>query len=260
MSDRNYYEWNTKWQKELPEEEKQLKELLTIVQRELAHAPAGSLQIKQQGGRTWYLQRYRAPGARDLYLNEKNRAMVSLLAQKKYDEKLLRAVQQELAQLEKGKRLSFTDLGAVYDSFPETWKQFIVPHVLPDELFIEQWLAHYRDGASGDPFKSKSEQLHDRIYTALKAPSVYEPELYLPDFGPVRPDFVVLNVHTRQTFFHEHFGMMGDPEYCARALAKLNAYHRNGFFEGKNLLITMESERVPFNAEDGEAYFREFLL
>ena len=260
MFERNYYDWNTSWQGELSEEEKRLNDLRNTVQRELSHAPAGHLQIKQKGNRTWYLQRYRSPGAKDFYINEKDRALVSLLAQKKYDERLLRAIQQELTQLEKGKRLSFADLGAVYNTFPETWKPFIEPHVLPDDLFIEQWLAHYRAGASGDPFKSKSEQLHDRIYASLKAPNVYEPELYLPGFGPVRPDFVVLNVRTRQTFYHEHFGMMGDPEYCARALAKLNAYHRNGFYEGKNLLITMESDRVSFNAEDGEAYFSEFLL
>ena len=260
MSDRNYYDWNSSWQKELPEEEKQLKELLLIVQRELSHAPAGSLQIKQQGGRTWYLQRYRAPGVKDLYLNEENRALVSLLAQKKYDERLLRAVKQELVQLEKGKKLSFTDLGAVYDSFPETWKPFIVPHVLPDDLFIEQWLKKHRATASGDPFKSKAEQLYDRIFAGLKAPNVYEPELFLDGYGIVHPDFVVLNVRTRQTFYHEHFGMMSDPDYCAKALAKLRDYHRNGFYEGKNLLVTMECDRFPMNAKDAELYFREYLL
>ena len=257
---KSFYEANLSWQARAAEEEKQLQDLLKVLRRELSHAPQGSLTIAQEGGRTWYRQRIAGDDPKSIYLNRKNEDLIYKLAQKRYDIQLLRAVEQELAQLQKGKRLSFTDLGAIYSSFPDAWKPFIEPHVLPDDLFIEQWLAHYRAGASGDPFKSKSEQLHDRIYASLKAPNVYEPELYLPDYGPVRPDFVVLNVHTRQMFYHEHFGMMGDPEYCARALAKLNAYHRNGFFEGKNLLITMESDRVPFNAEDGEAYFREFLL
>ena len=257
---KNFFDENLRWQAQASEEEKQLQELLKLVRRELSHAPNGSLSISKEGGRTWYRQRIAGVEPKTIYINQKNEDLIYRLAQKRYDLRLLRAVEQELAQLKKGKALSFTDLGAVYNSFPETWRPFIEPHVLPDELFIEQWLAHYRAGASGDPFKSKSEQLHDRIYAALNAPNVYEPELYLPGFGPVRPDFVVLCVRTRQTFFHEHFGMMGDPDYCARALAKLNAYHRNGFYEGKNLLITMESDMVPFNAEDGEAYFREFLL
>ena len=54
--------------------------------------------------------------------------------------------------------------------------------------------------------------------------------------------------------------MMDNPEYCARALSKLNAYHRNGYFEGENLLITMESSLHPMDPGEVEALFRNYLL
>ncbi|MBR5752852.1 MAG: hypothetical protein IKX83_00035 [Clostridia bacterium] len=260
MTNQNHYDRNLHWQKELAAEEKQLVDLLKVVRRELSHAPPGHLQIKTKGGRTWYLQRYRTPEAKDVYLNEKNRSQVYLLAQKKYDERLLRVLENELAQVKKGKALQFSDLTKVYDTFPDTWRPFIEPHVLSDALFIEQWLKDMRMSASGEDFKSKSERLYDKFYNELLVPHVYEPSLYLEGYGTVRPDFAVLNVRTRQTFYHEHFGKMDDPDYCAKALAKLACYHRNGYFEGKNLLITMESSQRPTDFDEATLLFQEFLF
>lgn len=251
---------NLQWQAQLSKEEQQLRELLRVVTRELSHAPEGSLTITRKGTRTWY--RHRIPGKppRSLYINQKNKALIYRLAQKRYDRKLLCAIKLELSQVEQGKHMVFSDLGAIYDSFSDHWKPFIKPHVLPDGLYAEQWMKKYQASASGDGFKSKAEHLHDRIYRELDLPHVYEPRLYLEGFGWVRPDFVVLNRRTRQTFYHEHFGMMDNPEYCARALSKLNAYHRNGYYEGENLLITMESSLHPMDPSEVEVLFRNYLL
>ena len=129
-----------------------------------------------------------------------------------------------------------------------------------EEQFVEQWKKHFEDTASGEPFKSKAEFIHDSIYEKLSIVHVYEPYLYLKGYGQVRPDFAALNRRTRQTFYHEHFGMMDDPDYCRKALAKLEDYHRNGYYEGKNLLITMESSLHPMDPEDVEKLFRTRLL
>lgn len=251
---------NLQWQAQLSKEEQQLRELLKVVIKELSHAPEGSLTITRKGTRTWY--RHRIPGkpSRSLYINQKNKALIYRLAQKRYDRKLLRAIKLELRQVEQGKHLVFSDFGAIYDSFPDNWKPFIKPHVLPDDLYAEQWLKKHQAHASGEEFKSKAEHLHDRIYRDFDLPHVYEPKLYLEGFGWVKPDFVVLSRRTRQTFYHEHFGMMDNPEYCARALSKLDAYHRNGYYEGKNLLITMESSLHPMNPGEVEALFQNYLL
>ena len=255
----NYYEDHQLWQAQLTEEERELRKLLKIVRKELSHAPEGSLSIAKQGGRTWYRQRF--PGqAGATYIKHSETSLICRLAQKRYDTLLCGAIELELKQLQAGKLLAFQNLAAVYDGLPELWKPFVEPHVLPDDMFIEQWLADHQSTASGESFKSKSERIHAMTYRELQVPFVYEPALHLDGYGTVRPDFVVLNVRTRRTFYHEHFGIMDDPGYCAKALAKLNDYHRNGYYEGKNLIITMESSLHPMDPDEVADLFRHYLL
>lgn len=242
------------------EELSRLRALLSVVEKELSRAPAGSLTITQKGGRTWYYHRNAAPNARPRYQNDKDQFLRSALAQKSYDLRLKRAILKQIHQLERGLALNFTDLRTIYDQYKEPWRSLIEPHVLSDDLYIKQWLAEYESSASGDSYKSKSEYIHSSIYKSLLVPFVYEPALYLEGYGTIRPDFVVLNTRTRQTFYHEHFGKMDDPNYCRSALAKLEDYHRNGFFEGKNLIITMESSLHPLDPADAESLFRKLLL
>ena len=255
-----YYEAHQLWQSQLTREEQELRTLLKRVQRELSHAPKGSLTIATQGNRTWY--RHRLPGGppSGIYIRHNNLELICKLAQKRYDMLLYRAIEQELIQLKKGKLLTFHDLGNVYNNLPELYKPFVEPHVLPDDLYVEQWLADFRMSASGDSFKSKAEYIHNMILNEMDAPHVYEPRLLLEGFGTIRPDFVLLNVRTRQTFYHEHFGMMDNPDYCAKALSKLNHYHQNGYYEGENLLITMESSEHPMDPDEVTQLFRHYLL
>lgn len=255
-----YFEANQLWQSQLDREEQELRTLLKRVRQELSHAPQGSLSIAQRGARTWY--RHRVPGApaRVIYIKHDNKALICRLAQKRYDTLLCAAIEHELSQLRKGKRLTFQNLGDIYNELPDLYKPFVEPHVLPNELFIKQWLQEYQQTSSGEPFKSKSENLHHLIFNEIGAPHVYEPALYLEGYGTIRPDFVVLNVRTRQTFYHEHFGMMDHPDYCAKALAKLNDLHRNGYYEGENLLITMESSEHPMDPYEVAKLFRHYLL
>ena len=98
---------NLQWQAQLSKEEQQLRELLKVVIKELSHAPEGSLTITRKGTRTWY--RHRIPGkpSRSLYINQKNKALIYRLAQKRYDRKLLRAIKLELRQVEQGKHRFF---------------------------------------------------------------------------------------------------------------------------------------------------------
>lgn len=256
----NYYEEHQLRKHLLLEEENWLLSLLKTTERELSHAPKGSLSITKKGNKTWYYQRYTTPGAKPIYLNRKREHTIYALAQKKYDLQLKKVIEKELAQIQREKALSYSDLAAVYESFPESWKPFIVPHVLPDQLFEQEWLQQYSSTSSGDTFKSKAEYICNGIYQKLDAPHVYEPRLYLVGYGSIRPDFVVLNRRTRQTFYHEHFGMMDSPEYCKQALAKLEDYHRNGFYEGINLIITMESSLHPMNPEEVEDILRKHVL
>ncbi len=64
---------------------------------------------------------------------------------------------------------------------------------------------------------------------------------------------------TRQEFAWEHFGMMDDQEYAARATEKLGLYAENGFFPGKNLIITMETSAKPLSSKLLKSLIKTYL-
>ena len=53
--------------------------------------------------------------------------------------------------------------------------------------------------------------------------------------------------------------MMDDAEYAARAVEKLALYSANGYFPGKNLIITMESKSAPIDSLEIGRVINEYL-
>ena len=76
----------------------------------------------------------------------------------------------------------------------------------------------------------------------------------------LHPDFTCLNVHTRQEFIWEHFGLMDDPEYAKNAAGKLRLYTENGILPGRNLIITMETQAEPISTRAVEILIQSFLF
>ena len=76
----------------------------------------------------------------------------------------------------------------------------------------------------------------------------------------LHPDFTCLNVHTRQEFIWEHFGLMDDPEYAKNTAGKLRLYTENGILPGRNLIITMETQAEPISTRAVEKIISEFFI
>ena len=85
------------------------------------------------------------------------------------------------------------------------------------------------------------------------------PDFYDQDICQLHPDFYCLNLRTRQEFAWEHFGMMDDPAYAPRATEKLELYAENGFFPGKNLIITMETSGNPLSSKLLKSVIQTYL-
>lgn len=85
------------------------------------------------------------------------------------------------------------------------------------------------------------------------------PDFYDQDICQLHPDFYCLNLCTRQEFAWEHFGLMDDPDYAARATEKLELYAENGFFPGKNLIITMETSAKPLSSKLLKSVIQTYL-
>lgn len=246
------------WIKEMLRHQEENRELLKVIDKELRYAPKGVLRLSQYRGTTHYYRTRWAEGKGKEYLGEKKAALRDSLAQKAYNLELRDAVEQEQRLIESVlQQVPPTPL-EVYAALPKEFQELVEPHILPDSVFVERWLEKMSAGASGEDFRSRIEIIYNDIYQKLNVPHVYEPSLYLEGYGPVRPDFVALNVRTRQVIYHEHLGMMDNDEYRARNIEKLRWYHRGGYYEGINLIVTMESDGRMVSYEEAEAIIRTY--
>ena len=118
--------------------------------------------------------------------------------------------------------------------------------------------------------RSKSEKIIADTLKAAGVPYRYEFPLLMDknaddpdfpdyDFCRLHPDFYCLNLRTRQEFAWEHFGMMDDPDYASSTAEKLRLYAENGFFPGKNLIITMETSKKQLSSKMLKEIIRTYL-
>ena len=237
----------------------------------LNSAPDGSLRISRSNGINQFYCKF-APNE-EKYLSKSETGLIKRIAQKDYDKKVLRSAESEIAIL--NKLLIQYDKGTVediYDQLNPVRKSLVEPIFLPDDEFIQNWLAEPYDKATfeeGAPVfltsnnlrvRSKSEVIFADKYDELGIPFKYEVPLFLRGYGRVRPDFAVLDVKLRRVIYHEHFGRMDDPEYAEKNIKKLKAYLDNGFVLGKTLLITMETKGTPITPIDAERFIRNHFL
>ena len=114
------------------------------------------------------------------------------------------------------------------------------------------------DRNAADNYKA-SDNMDTAHVTATAKSGTKTPDFYDQDIFQLHPDFYCLNLRTRQEFAWEYSGMMDDPEYAARATEKLELYAENGFFPGKNLIITMETSAKPLSSKLLKSLIKTYL-
>lgn len=252
----------------------ELHNLLNLKLKTQKNTLPGHLRIEQKnGGRR--IQFYHCTSTaypRGAYIPGSQAAIAGKLAQKDYDAKLIKQLQRQLAILEKLLKISESRITELYSKLCPARQRLITPVTLTDSQYIEAWQsvtweprAFAADStafftAHGEQVRSKSEVIICETLTRCGVPYRYEYPLELKHHGTFHPDFLCLNVRTRQEFFWEHFGMMDDPEYSTNAAGKLSLFAENNIFPGRNLIITMETKDCPLNPRHIEKLIKEFLL
>lgn len=123
------------------------------------------------------------------------------------------------------------------DIDPEEWGQQVYPRMFEDGLIYPS--------QGGLMTRSKSEALIASKYESLGRKFQYEPVIELGDGITARPDFAVMHPYKRKVIYHEHFGIMDDPEYATKSLNKLSDYAIIGINLNDNLIITQETRQKP---------------
>ena len=120
-----------------------LKEMIRKKKKAVRNAPQGLLEIRKEGEHHYYLfsesgkERYlRLSDARDMKL-------ARALAQRRYDEKILKRAEKELRLLERMRQL-YQDgtVDELYDGMNAGRRELVVPVRLSDEEYADRWLTH----------------------------------------------------------------------------------------------------------------------
>lgn len=91
-------------------------------------------------------------------------------------------------------------------------------------------------------------------------PYQYEPRFELKNGKVCYPDFVLLNVRERKTYYWEHFGLASKQDYSDKNLEKLAHYERAGLYLGVNFIMSVETEGVPLDIKLIEEKIRHYLM
>lgn len=192
------------------------------------------------------------------YLSIKETSTIKKLLQNTYETKLLKETNRELHAINHFlKRAQKFNLEHIYSKLDVTQKKLITPYAVSNEDYAQVWSASPYNSApriitefitsKGEYVKSKSEVIIADTLASMNIPYRYEPVFVTKDGVTKYPDFQLLDTKTRKEYYHEHFGMMDDPDYLRSAINKIDTYAKNGIILGVNFIATFESSEHPLN-------------
>lgn len=257
-----------------------LQSLISVKEKSLKKAPAGRIRLSRRKNQIQWFHVTRGSTEHGKYIPVCEIDRARALAQKEYDLKALPELKRQLSLIDSFMdRFRLCNLEKLYAYMHEGRRKLVTPIYVSDEVYVAQWLAYMYEGKKfeegtpeirtlrGERVRSKSEaMIADTLYR-LKIPYRYECPLVMGDNGgalrkkmKIYPDFTCLNVHLRQEYVWEHFGMMDDADYSSQVAWKINCFESNGYFLGKNLIVSMESSSVPLDATRVERIAKQYLL
>lgn len=260
----------------LPAVEKRLAELNLYAERlrkKLKRAPAGRLRLGKSNGVVQYFWVKSNKKSEGEYISKEKLAQVRSLAQKRYDEQMLKEILDEIKVLELvRKRYHPSTLEKIYSSMGHDRMSLVEPAVLQEDAFAERWLSVPYEGkafledsaeqvtSSGIRVRSKSEAIIAETLNRLGVPFRYECPLNMGAESCWYPDFTCLNMRTREEFLWEHFGLMDKPDYVQGFVSKVVKLSSKGFDVGRNLIISVENLNHPMTPAYAERLIKRFLL
>ena len=261
--------------------EQQLKTLKQKLETSIQNAPSGNLKIiKCKEVEQYYMDspetRLSYPNGK--YLRKSDSELARKLAQRSYDERLLSQTEKQLKNLqyiikkcEKQEIAKVEELGKFYDIMGQSRKKLVNPRIVSDEEYAVQWLAKSYSGKDfaegqteiytekGERVRSKSEKIIADMLYHKKIPYRYECPVTIKELGTIYPDFTCLRLSDRKPILWEHFGRMTDPDYCQKAMKKIDSYTKNGFVQGRDIIYTFESEKYSLNTMSVELLVKEIF-
>jgi len=231
-----------------------------LAKQGLENVPEGSLRLNKSNGCAQFYHCKNDTSHNGVYISKKNRDLARQLAQKSYDEKILRYTENSLSLINR-LLIDYEDdkLDRIYMLEHSERQKMIEPVEPTYDQLLEKWMSEdyarkaFREDSpiivtnNGMRVRSKSEKIMADYFDSIGLTYKYECPLQLEPFGIIYPDFTFLSKKTKRKIYWEHEGMMDNSEYARVAVQKIELYERNGIFPGEDLILTFESSNTPIN-------------
>ena len=239
----------------------------------LANAPEGTLRLSKSQGCTQYYHCKKDSRPNGVYIQRMEKELVRQLAQKSYDEKILRYAENTLSGIKRIlKEYEDDKIESIFkDQHPE--KQKLITPVEPTyQQKLECWMEESYIGRQFDEdasvimtnkgirVRSKSEKIMADYFDSIGLVYKYECPLHLKPYGTIYPDFTFLSRRTGKEVYWEHEGMLDNPEYARAAVKKIELYEMNGIFPGEDMILTYETSTTVINTVLMKNLTKRYLL
>ena len=263
------------YREELKKQGEEINRLLAISEnnlRKVAKYPDDKIRIRNSNGH--YQYSLLEKGACGQYISVKNKEYIMQCLQKHYEYKINRKLKQLKAELDRFlDKYNFNDIMDVYEKASLGRKVMITPIITSKKDYVEKWLLEHQGDQNtiapenkkylteqGEYVRSKSEKIIADMLFKYGIPYRYEPRIVTKSGKALCPDFVALNMATRETYYWEHLGLLDDAEYVENNLNKIDLYEKNGLFVGDRLIISTESGRFPIDVKIIDEKIKKYLI
>ena len=235
----------------------------------------GHLLIYKKDKHLEYYQYIKIAGVKKRkYLGCKVNDQVKNLAEGTYKAKVKKYVIKRLKILDAAIEEYEKDyIDKFYEDLSPERKEIFDPIIPTEKQRLEAWKnAKYRGNPyefdqdspiytnNGERVRSKSEKILADLFKKYNIPYKYECPLTLKNGEVIYPDFTFINPRTGQEMYWEHFGMMDDPKYVAKTMARIRSYQLNGLTLGNGLIATFESKSNVLDYREAEMLIEKYLI
>ena len=256
----------------LTKEKFYLQQIIQAAEEEVNKAPAGGVVIRKHKKGVQFYHLMDPKKKNGTYIPVSDRGRAHNLIRKGYLAKLAKEARIQLKIVEGFLARYRPDaLTAVFEKEAPMRRAFLRPLVLPDAMYAETWQAEeyerkeFHEGTTvhytqrNERVRSKSEAMIADALDRAGIPYRYECPLHLKNSLLIHPDFTILRMSDRKELYWEHLGMMDDMEYRNNAFQRIRDYEANGIFPGVQLIITIETYKMPLNKMVIERMIRAYL-
>ena len=253
-------------------EQERLEQIIEKTKKRIQNAPDGTLRLSNCRNNIQYYHCTIQGKMNGTYIPKEQMGFIRSIAQKSYDEKIMRLASKRLSQIRKlAKYYGKDEIENVYLREHVERQKLIDPVEPTWEQRVEQWTAReyqrkeFEEGMAviltqkGERVRSKSEKILADYFYQNGIPYKYEMPLYLKGLGVIHPDFTFLSRRNQKEIYWEHNGRMDDPIYARNAVRKIQAYEENGIYPGEGLIITYETERTILNEKIVKSLVERYL-